>query len=79
MRTLLRGVQRQRGISATFTGFELSADRERHKPPLNVYTGCKRILLNSCTSYRESRTFLAFTESENDQLCACIMYLYFVY
>ena len=51
------GVQRQRGILVTFTGFELSTDREMPKPPLRVCIGCKQICPTPHTRYK-SLTFL---------------------
>ena len=62
------GVQRQRGIPATFTGFEFSTDSERRKPPLHVYAGCKQTRISPYTSYTEGRTSLHFVESEAGQL-----------
>ena len=61
------GVQRQRGILATFTGFEVSTDHGKRKHPLHVYTGCKQAKTSPYTSYTEGR--------KTDQLCILGVYL----
>ena len=66
----------QWGIPATFTGFQLSPNRERRKPPPHDYTCCKqKCSLPPIPATQGAEHPLHVVESVADQLCILVIYL----